>query len=1055
MSTQVKSADTSWVRALWLDERLSPPEIAREREARSGDEAVGRWARRSFGRRTALLERRLLHEQIDRPTLEHLLAEDSELLRQRKPDVPVWWQRSEDAWESQSSHPGVLGSRFGGSAPIIWRVGATAEPMLRAPLAELRTRLDAIARHYPLPVSKLMDDLTPQLVDAAGSLVLPTFVLELNAARLRGTLEGDGPAARFDMFLHALRTGRWLTLMREYPVLARKLVERSDRWVAATVDCLARFADDAAELAAHNLIDGIDDHPVSLSPPLGDAHRGRLGVRAVRTASGRRVVYKPRTLSTDCWFQRTLQWLNERGIAVPFPLLEVISKDTYGWQEYVERRYCQTDAELQRFYRRQGGYVALILAVNGTDIHHENVIGCGEYPYIVDVETLCQPVMINRSRPFAEGRSVLSSGLLPAQRLVGGATTQFTDLSALGASPQAIRVSAFVPLNAGTDEMAIGQEYRPLGKVDSTPCADSRPAIGRHAGDLMNGFTEVYETLASSRPFPFVNGGVLEPAVDQPVRVILRATRNYEEILRSSVHPSALTDALEAEAVLDRLWPAVEQVASLERVIKSEKDDIRDQDVPYFVTFPRSRCVWDSRGRPVEGLVTRSPLEALTDTGNEMGPRQLARERWFIEASLATVGDIHRGRRCGLDPEAPDRTDQQLLAIAKQAGEWLLTLSRDAEGRETAWYRIRREGDVFSLEQGDLGLYDGASGIALFLAYLGQTTGERRFSDKAAWIASEVERCVYAGMHIADGLGISGIGGVVYSLTHLAVLLGVERGLPTAVRLAHAAAPLVSSDRAYDLIAGAAGWILCVAPLYERCPDDVLRQSLLAAGERLIERATELVLSAAAAADPPLAGYAHGAAGLADALAWLFEMSGDTRFSHAARVCVEYERALFSPERGNWPDLRRTEETHTAYMTAWCHGAPGIALGRLRFHQASRDARCLAEIAAATATTLRDGFGENHCLCHGDLGNLDCLIEVSRYLGDDDLWRQVRRLASRISASIDEVGFRSGVPVLQPIPMPGLFIGVAGSGLALLRVVSPQVPCVLRLAPPASHGRGA
>ncbi|MEQ8538204.1 MAG: lanthionine synthetase LanC family protein [Coleofasciculus sp. D1-CHI-01] len=52
---------------------------------------------------------------------------------------------------------------------------------------------------------------------------------------------------------------------------------------------------------------------------------------------------------------------------------------------------------------------------------------------------------------------------------------------------------------------------------------------------------------------------------------------------------------------------------------------------------------------------------------------------------------------------------------------------------------------------------------------------------------------------------------------------------------------------------------------------------------------------------------------------------------------MAYERSLFSPGVGNWPDLREFETTvrsgnpgRVNYMTAWCHGATGIGLARLR-----------------------------------------------------------------------------------------------------------------------------
>ena len=61
-------------------------------------------------------------------------------------------------------------------------------------------------------------------------------------------------------------------------------------------------------------------------------------------------------------------------------------------------------------------------------------------------------------------------------------------------------------------------------------------------------------------------------------------------------------------------------------------------------------------------------------------------------------------------------------------------------------------------------------------------------------------------------------------------------------------------------------------------------------------------------------------------------------------------------------------------MTAWCHGAPGIGLGRLASLPCLGELEMRQEIAVALETTRAQGFGYNHSLCHGDLGNLDLLL---------------------------------------------------------------------------------
>jgi lantibiotic modifying enzyme len=139
-------------------------------------------------------------------------------------------------------------------------------------------------------------------------------------------------------------------------------------------------------------------------------------------------------------------------------------------------------------------------------------------------------------------------------------------------------------------------------------------------------------------------------------------------------------------------------------------------------------------------------------------------------------------------------------------------------------------------------------------------------------------------------------------------------------------------------------------------------------------------------------------------------------------------------------------------MTAWCHGAPGIGLARLHTLPHLDDATIRTEIHAALQTTLARGFGLNHSLCHGDLGNLELLVQASEKLEDEQCGTQVHRLTAMILDSISRHGWLCGLPL--GVESPGLMTGLAGIGYALLRLAEPaHVPSVLVLAPPHHMSR--
>jgi lantibiotic modifying enzyme len=203
----------------------------------------------------------------------------------------------------------------------------------------------------------------------------------------------------------------------------------------------------------------------------------------------------------------------------------------------------------------------------------------------------------------------------------------------------------------------------------------------------------------------------------------------------------------------------------------------------------------------------------------------------------------------------------------------------------------------------------------------------------------------------------------------------------------------------------------------------------------------------------PLAGFSHGAAGIAWALLRLAAAAGEPRFRDLGLAAIEYERSIYDPEQKNWPDFREDGtpvgvlHELDPFMSAWCHGAAGVGLARLGTLPLLDDAAVRAEIAVAVETTFHKGFGKNHSLCHGDLGNVELLLQAARRLGDPVLDEKARRIAGGILDSYAHGGWRFGMP--RGAEPPGLMIGLAGIGYGLLRLAFPErVPAVLLLEGP-------
>ena len=210
-----------------------------------------------------------------------------------------------------------------------------------------------------------------------------------------------------------------------------------------------------------------------------------------------------------------------------------------------------------------------------------------------------------------------------------------------------------------------------------------------------------------------------------------------------------------------------------------------------------------------------------------------------------------------------------------------------------------------------------------------------------------------------------------------------------------------------------------------------------------------------------LLGFAHGASGIACALAALGRAAGRADFVAGAREAVRYERSHFRPAEGNWPDLRSfarpPQGAEPPCMVAWCHGAPGIGMARLRLHDLLPEEPALLEEAliavrttTAALTAAPHGIG-NFSLCHGDSGNADLLITAAGLLGGPELRGEAESVAIRAIGQFEEQGLPWPCGVPGAGETPNLFLGLAGIGYFLLRLYDSEAnPTVLL--PAASRG---
>ncbi|MEV0679613.1 type 2 lanthipeptide synthetase LanM family protein [Actinosynnema sp. NPDC050436] len=876
---------------------------------------------------------------------------------------------------------------------------------------------------------RLGEDFAHRLGLRLARLAARALVLELNLERLAGRLAGDTPQERFTHFVEHLDVA---DLVAKYPVLARLLGQACLHAVAAHRELLDRFAEDRGAVV-RTLLEGRDPGRVArVETGRGDAHQRGRSVAVLTFEDGRQVVYKPRPVALHARFGELLAWFDGHvglGLRVP----RAVARETHGWLEFVQHAPCADVTEVGRFYHRLGALIALLYAVDGTDMHYENLIAAGDQPVLVDVETLFHPTVGIPADPAvrALARSVHRTAVLP--RVLLGEHGAL-DIGGVGGDHgEVFPADSVAWLHPGTDRMRLVRRPAPVPPARNRPSVvgvEAEPAD--YEGALLAGFRTGYDALFDHRDELLGPDGLLAGFADLPVRFVPRMTQLYATLLDESTHPDALRGAVDRDLALDVLWEESAEDA-LRALVPHELTDLWAGDVPLFTTRPGSRDVWSAGGERLPDLLPLSGLEAVARKVAGLDEVDRHDQQWLISAALASRPRPveHRsgaGVPAPLEAGIPD--PQRLLVAACGIADEVLARAA-AEGGRVNWVGLELVDDRHWAVAGmGAGLSNGYTGVALFLAQLGALTGAERYTAFARDAIAPVPgllRSFAANTELATAVGsgaFHGLGGICYALARLATLLRddeISGWLAEAVAVAEAV-EAVGEDPA-NIVEGWAGGLAAMLAVHA--------ETGLPPAERLARRYAARLL----AANPGGDGFARGRAGTGWAMLRYARHSRDQRHGVAGRANLRADHAL----RQRLLDVGEADHS-------WCSGLSGAVLAHAAHPDQPVDTytlhldRCLN--ALAVHEPLRD-----LSLCHGELGVLESLAVLAER-GHDLATAMLTRRAGLVLGALDQYGAYCGTP--GGVPSAGLLTGLSGIGYGLLRLGFPErAPSVLLLETPA------
>ena len=913
--------------------------------------------------------------------------------------------------------------------------------------------------------SAITADLVTQIYSSLSNIAMRTLIFELESAKKHDLLKGDTPDERFRYFRDTLLEDEKYVerLHSEYRIMHSQLTETAGNAMDFAIEMLNNTASHINAIR-QEIFGGRDmGKLVHISMSGGDTHVRCRNVSTMIFENGR-LVYKPHSLKSEAAFQVLLGKLNEHlDEESRIRLTKIVAEEDYGWTEFIEHTPVSNDGDAKVFFRKSGILLALLYICNATDFHFENVIASGTDPIPIDLETLfhCQPAdkdhdkdreggYMNTLRFF--GRSVHSIGLLPSYINFRGSDGKVKPLSVGGMSGSAAQKSPFSTYrleNLGSDEVSMVRSEYDIGSSNNSAVLDDIELDPRnYSGYITDGFTDAYRIALAHRDE--LKELVLKLFADTRNRIVLKATFAYSNLLNISTHPDFQRSEIFAKLLFSRMG----LVKPAEDFIDYEIDSLLHRNVPiYYADFTKRRLI-SGDGRIFNNVFEHSPQEEFIDKVDHLSEHDLEMQTDLIKTSYFI-------RNMAADHTAVDlhkipvfrAKDEDLLRTASEIGDYLIdhrsiggVNHKGKRDRFLIGCEIERtDHEDWTTVMSDFNFYNGASGAALFLRYLGRATGEKKYTDAAYELIEPIISVMEAGnFNYEKNVGAhTGIAGYFYVLNKFAEI-DDDDGLRQLMKDSLSKITELAAEETkcfFDLISGVSGALAVTTGLTADSSDSELRElALKTSGELLdILRSRTLRDGELIAENIEYSGFAHGIAGAIPYIYRYYRQSGSEEALDLFRKLLTYERTRFrQTENGTIKGWLSAE--HEGSITAsWCHGTPGFLSARLILRQEGyTDDETEAEIAAAVELMKRDSIGTTLTSCHGDLGNLAILRKYADMYGDNKLYRQCTSTFAELYNKYASKAKDSSEMTCQKYN--GIMLGLSGIGYSCLRETDDSIP---------------
>lgn len=907
---------------------------------------------------------------------------------------------------------------------------------------------------YPILFSKFLEPetvISNNVYQQIKNIPLRVLILEMNQCKRNGLLVGSNSEEEYTCFNQVmLGNSTYIkTITKAYPEMFRLLLLAITQSVQIMSEIVEQFCSEWIYI--RKKIFSLDDCryvPLiqSLELGLSDKHHEGKTVARIILDDGRTLIYKPHGLKKELLYQQLFHSFEKECGFLPGNY-KILDCGTHGWEEYIQKEQCQSNEEAQNYYRRMGIHIFLCMLMDGTDMHMENILPRGEYPILLDLETLPGVYHLS-SEESAEALageildgSVIRSGILPI--MVWGGEGAGINVSALSANNgQKLPFSSPYIANDKTSDMEIKYGRMLLNVQNNLPEIDGKVLMPlEYKDEIMAGFSEAYTVFLKNQ---VQMDRMIRRLYETKSRYLLRHTQQYTMYLSTSLHPQFMKDTKRRWLMLHTLKKDKKLTDRLgNNVIDSEIQSLMNLDIPFFEIDGETAALYDDKKRVAADYMKNTALEVYERRIRQMGPMDLKRQVMLMELSMALLGDTENRAAVNKRTVPADISETQvkynIKIIVHQIADWLCDNAIVNKKRDDiTWIGLHHfDENTWKITPVNKYLYDGLSGIAIFWALFVQKFPEEPYQEiyylVQRTLFTYTDSVVDCKKYQSSRTGaFDGEGSMVNAYILLYHMTQDKIYLHYAEKHSEILWELFEQDTAYDYLSGNAGAIVVLIELYKLTSQQKYLRLAEKMEEYLWQRAikTEHTAGWKIGNIPiPLAGKSHGNSGFIMAYASLLEITHEFHYKETIDQLLAYENSLYSDDLQNWLDLRNMNQNHPQCMNTWCHGAPGILLTRMKLAglQEFKDNEQIAmDIKRAANALYEQKDLSGLCICHGMAGNYWIKRIYQKERGEDFAKCEEGEGKDLISKILENHKY-----LPQERYNPGLMTGVSGVGALL------------------------